>query len=961
MEKSVLIVNILPCCFLLQVEMPGYDPVPADELTPAIQSIVEPLEVDLESVGPRRDDAVFSWKDPWLLTTFVGTLAWIALLIGVIMVYDLTGRIWPAFLFSVHLCVSLWIVHSFIPSDDFSIPPPSLCRRLITAGLDFFFFFLLYPTVLSILIDVFFTDIDTTVVIEYTGYHQLTSFLRRWSQMVALTRLVVELTSVSIIIYYQRNGTEITQHFPRSVATCFAWMESNAFAWSEISKRRLRRTLLWNTQAMLWLSMGLFLWTSTSMLVHWGNWRAPTHDSPYCDPLDTTECILPFPSFHFAKPDETTATGWRVDIPANVLPRLKGGVKLHPNFLNDLDGFSTMAPLLFYVKGMKEAQEIGNIETRLQGHENIHLSVTRKSVTLLIDMDKKKLVPHSAEIDYLDDAHPLVMVFPAQPLRHNTHYALAVVGARNVKGDLLPPTQGMKLLLGDISNSSSTRSVRFREKVLPTLYDLAPWTRDDGMLQLLFDFPTISHESQLGQIKAVRDATIHHIESEEWLWTDRVKIIRKVDNSCRRDSDLIARTVHGVLDVPWFLRGYGNGHRAALLNKEAVARGSTTLIGKAHFVVHIPCSVRAAAIQGLDVTNPTAVVEFGHGLFYNRNEASWRTLSRMANESRYIVMAMDWRGMSSFDLLVVIKTLMSQPRLFEAVRDNLIQGYANKLALQHFARNSMLGMEWMQFGSRDPMSLSNRQPPPFVFYGVSQGGILGAGYSVLSGPTKLIDRAVLGVPGTPFALIMSRSLDFLGYDAIMLLNFYNNRHVRIFLSFAQMLWDTCEGAGALAPPIEEDIPRLLLQAGLGDVVVPSLAAEALTRGLGGVTLPGNPRQDIFGIPVAEGATKGSLGPKVTLTELLFKHENASMPHTDNYRSAKNNGVHWCVREDLIMIEQVKEFINTGRVIDVCINETACVRRKANCLDDGYYDQNVFDDDALDVAGGTYDDSINDEG
>jgi len=91
--------------------------------------------------------------------------------------------------------------------------------------------------------------------------------------------------------------------------------------------------------------------------------------------------------------------------------------------------------------------------------------------------------------------------------------------------------------------------------------------------------------------------------------------------------------------------------------------------------------------------------------------------------------------------------------------------------------------------------------------------------------SDLIERAILGVPGTPFALVMTRSLDFAGYDQLMLLNFYNNRHVRILLSLVQMGWDSVEASGLLAPPVSETIPRILLQAGLGDPVVPTIAAE----------------------------------------------------------------------------------------------------------------------------------------
>ena len=200
---------------------------------------------------------------------------------------------------------------------------------------------------------------------------------------------------------------------------------------------------------------------------------------------------------------------------------------------------------------------------------------------------------------------------------------------------------------------------------------------------------------------------------------------------------------------------------------------------------------------------------------------------------------MDWRGMSSYDLLVVIKTLIGTPRLFQAVRDNLIQGYANKFALQHFSQNGMLEMGWLEFeGSRLP-TFQDR-PPVSVFYGISQGGILGAGYTSLSGGTGLIHRGILGSPGSPFALVLFRSLDFSTYDVLLLMNFYTNRHVRILLGLVQMGWDSTKVLGVLVLRVSEPFPRILIQAGLGDPVVPTITDEALARAFDTSILTGNP-------------------------------------------------------------------------------------------------------------------------
>ena len=290
-------------------------------------------------------------------------------------------------------------------------------------------------------------------------------------------------------------------------------------------------------------------------------------------------------------------------------------------------------------------------------------------------------------------------------------------------------------------------------------------------------------------------------------------------------------------------------------------------------------------------------------------------------------MAMDWRGMSSFDLPMVIKVLIGNPNLFQAVRDNLIQGFANKLCLQHFSQNGMLELDAFKFDSRS-IPLKNRGIPTSVFYGISQGGILGGGYLSLAGKTNLIERGILGVPGTPFAQVLTRSSDFAAYDKLLLLNLYNNRHVRILLAILQMAWDSTEASGLQARPVSEPLPRLLLQAGLGDPIVPTIAAESLARAMGASTLPGNPRT-IFGVPVAPEATSESLGPDVTISELLYEKEYDSLPIDNQYATGPNN-VHWCVRVDNAMVEQVEEFINTGRVIDPCKDDQCRRKESISC-------------------------------
>lgn len=241
-------------------------------------------------------------------------------------------------------------------------------------------------------------------------------------------------------------------------------------------------------------------------------------------------------------------------------------------------------------------------------------------------------------------------------------------------------------------------------------------------------------------------------------------------------------------------------------------------------------------------------------------------------------------------------------------------------------------MKWLRFdeniaNTSSPDSTLSDAKPEYVFYGNSQGGILGAGYNAFVGEANVISRTILGVPGTPFALVIGRSAIFEKFKDFLLLNLYHHRHTRILLSLFQMGWDTVEASGLLAQPVNyESIPRVLMQSGVGDSIVTSIATESLARAYRASLLPSNTRK-IFGLEVAQPASLQWNGPHTTLTELYFEQEAKESDVERNGIPAFNN-VHHCVHRDSALKKQLVEFINTGKVIDPC-KEDNCWRKEAS--------------------------------
>jgi hypothetical protein len=866
---------------------------------------------------------LFTWTNPWLPATFVTLGLGAPVLFGNILVFNLlTGKIWPASPLVLHLFGSLVVARCYVLKEEWLQQPIMRLLTSVASLADIVLFAFVYPLIWGAFVENFFMDNDDTVVIEWSNFYWGMRLFRIIGFIAALLRTILGATTIMARVLSRHKGGAFSHNavLLRSLR-CLAQPYKGITPSFNVS---LRLATLWLLNVILFFSACILIWCMVSLGVHLLPTNAPQYGSS-CDPLDETECIFPFPSFHHMMRDNTTATGWRVNLQENDLPPLKGQSKPNPDALNKLDGFSTMAPLLFYVEGLKEAQDAG--VDQLQGLSSIAQSMTAQSVTLLLDVSAQSLVAHSAEIDYADRKHPCVMVMPAAPLKHNSHYALAVVNARDAFGRRLDQTRGMQYLLAD---NKSDRRARYMDILVPALEASAEWlsfANGTDSLQLLFDFQTISEVSQLGTVRAVRDGVLAELDSKDWSWEEHVRTIRVVNHDCSSTKAKTARTVHAEMDVPWFLESFGPGQRAALVDSGALLADRSSRLGVAKFVVNVPCSVRAAAL-GIGGGQPVrAVMEYGHGFLNNRNETGGYHHNKLADEQGYVLVGMDWRGLSTYDLPLFAKVAVSDPMMFHVVRDNLIQGFANKYALQHFVKTWMMSMEWTSFTRDGDISLVaaptyEGKPPIQVFYGASLGGILGAAYGGLSGATSLIDRVVLGVPGTPLAMIMSRSVEFDLFYQLARINIYTGRHVRIFLSLMQMGLDSVEGSGVLALPVREPYPRMLLQAGLGDVSVPSPAAEALARALNASVLSNNP-VPVYGVPIVE---MGSNGSYATLTELMYDKEFASLP-VDNV-PAENNGVHLCVRTDSSMTMQMTEFINTGHVMNPCEND--CHRNTANC-------------------------------
>ena len=83
---------------------------------------------------------------------------------------------------------------------------------------------------------------------------------------------------------------------------------------------------------------------------------------------------------------------------------------------------------------------------------------------------------------------------------------------------------------------------------------------------------------------------------------------------------------------------------------------------------------------------------------------------------------------------------------------------------------------------------------------------MGGGYAALSTD---ITRAVLGVPGVPLALLLTRSSNFDPFLVLMKNGLNSGRDVRIVITMLQTLWDPGTGSGWLNEMTKSQSPNFI--------------------------------------------------------------------------------------------------------------------------------------------------------
>ena len=613
---------------------------------------------------------------------------------------------------------------------------------------------------------------------------------------------------------------------------------------------------------------------------------------PGCNPLgggENEDCLTPFPSAFFTRPDPQRPGQVLVALPQAVLPVSVKGVMLDPAPLGTRDGYSPATPIIAYFPA-------GIADKGLPGPHNLEDSLKPQSPVQLFRFDTGERVPITAELDRNaeEGQRQGLIIYPALRLLPKTRYVVAVSGLYDRTGQLLPALHGFAALRDDKLDPGSVRaSLAPRYAELFALLTKAGLARKD--LQLAWDFTTASDEPLTGRLTRMRDTAWSYAPP---IGTQPQPVTIQMVNN--KPTDPLLRQVLGTFTVPSFLTDDAADSAGTL---KLGPDGTPVIRGYGQFplVIHIPKC--AATAMG-----PLPVMIFGHGLFGGALDEMDSGYEReITNRLCMIQIGSDWIGISEADRTYVESRVLSDWNHVNHITERLQQAHINFATLARLIKSGALDkLPELQLGGRTVIDSQH-----VYYYGISNGAIQGLTTLALSPD---LSRGCLNVGAGFWSRMMWRSADFRDLAVVLGINYPDPLDRQVLVALSQPLWDYVDPA-TYAPHVLRDVlpgnpgpKRLLYQMGLGDAQVPNLMTYSIVRTLGlGLLSP--PVEAVFGIGQV-------LAPAPSA---LVQFDTGQMPRPGDINvPPDDNKVHEAIRRLEAAKAQLQAFLKEdGQVLDTC--------------------------------------------
>ncbi|MEM9069831.1 MAG: hypothetical protein AAGE52_15065, partial [Myxococcota bacterium] len=541
-------------------------------------------------------------------------------------------------------------------------------------------------------------------------------------------------------------------------------------------------------------------------------------DRPECENLDPVHCLMPYPTSRFLTEDSSTVTGFRVDIAEAAFPINQfDEVVSRTSTWNRFDGFSPMGSIIAAFEGKVDP-------SNLPGESRIPDSLLDSSPTVLLDAETGERVAHFSEVDEWPNADPNNTSFyirPANRLKEDHRYIVAIRQLSLLDGTQVAPSEYFRALRDN--ESTEVAELEARRDAMENIFtalDTAGVGRND--LILAWDFHTASGESLWGPMMQVREDAFERLEGNvEGVGNCTVDEVQEDVNA------EIWRRIRGTYTVPLYMT---NEFEGALFNRDGDGEIAYNGVVEAPFEVVIPPSVRDRVMRG---DGPGRMLMYGHGLLGSAGQVSSGGTRTALQRSEMVGFGTDYWGLAEEDEAQFLNSVVTQFGNFDELGERLVQGTINSLILQKvFTGGACSALDEMQLMVGDEARPLGNVDERY-YYGISQGGIMGATLAALS---DTIDAYVLQVGAVAYSVMVRRSIDFDPFEKVFEVWYTSKLDRDWFIVSTQTMWDYAEPSTYAPHVLRDPLPgvditnrRILYQTSLYDAQVANTASDIAAR------------------------------------------------------------------------------------------------------------------------------------
>jgi hypothetical protein len=525
-----------------------------------------------------------------------------------------------------------------------------------------------------------------------------------------------------------------------------------------------------------------------------------------------TGLFFPYPNIGLMREDGASATGWRVDIPADIVPMAEDGDVMPVERFNRLDGFSPATPCLVHFE---------NVEVdpaSIPGQNDIGESVTAGSTVQIINLETGERHPLMAELDANDQAvlerKRSLIIRPMRVLDWAAHYAVVLTdGIRDLSGGAVPAPENFRALVEGKGVPPGLEG--FKDHYGGLFARLEELGVDMDRVILAWDFWTGSKEVTLAQLTRIIEGTTADLPADP-SFEPAYEVTLSIDADTDADVDpTIWRHVELEFSLVTYVRDDGTFEFDESMMP--VPQGDDRFL----LIVHVPPSVHDAP------PGSVPVLIMGHGLLglpsdYLKRDGDSAGAHYAADRYGMIFAAPEWRGLSYRDELDAATAATDFAR-FPLVTDDLHMGVASFLAAARMFKTRFVEAPFLQTADGTGSLVDTSR---IYYMGISLGGHQGGVVVALS---DVLDFGILQVGGCPWTTMLERSSNWSKYNVIITTWVRDPVERQMLYALSQMFWDPVDPVTHIDELKEKSV---LLQEALGDAQVPNIATELWARSLG---------------------------------------------------------------------------------------------------------------------------------